>query len=97
MTDSLTEAVRATLRYDALGNLTALREATGLSGHGFAGLRRGQRRISPTAARRIARVFATWARACSARADRITRALRTDQAPVGQNEANPTAIDEREV
>ena len=95
--DLLTHAVRAALRYDGVGNLSTLRDAAGFSGHGFAALRRGQRRISPAAARRLARVFAAWARACAARADRITRALRSDQAPGGQNEAEQTTTDEGEV
>ncbi|HXI65709.1 MAG TPA: hypothetical protein VNH14_14515 [Gemmatimonadales bacterium] len=88
MTDSLlTNAVRAALRYDGVGNLSVLREAAGFSGHGFAALRRGQRHISRSAARRLARVFATWARVCEMRADRITAALRNNPATVEENES----------
>ena len=93
MTDSLTNAVRATLRYDGVGNLSALREAAGFSGYGFAALRRGQRRISPAAARRLARVFASWARACAARADRITEALRHRQPLVRDDEPGLTSTE----
>ena len=93
MTDSLTRVVRATLRYDGVGNLSALREAAGFSGHGFAAFRRGQRRISPAAARRLARVFATWARACSTRADRITEALRNRQLLAEDNEPRLTSAE----
>ena len=84
--DLLTHAVRRALRYDSVGNLSVLREAARVSGGAFAALRRGQRRISPAAARRLARVFTTWARACSARADRITEALRNNPAPVEEAE-----------
>jgi hypothetical protein len=96
MTESLTSAVRAALRYQGVGNLSALREAAGFSGHAFANVRRGQRRISPSAARRLARVFATWARACAMRADRITQALSNRQVLAEAKDRNVTSTNEEE-
>ena len=73
--DELSKAVRAALRYSQVGNLTNLREVSGLSGQGFTAFRRSRHSISRAAACRIARTFRTWAAQCTRRADRIAQAL----------------------
>jgi hypothetical protein len=78
MDNELAKAVRASLRYDGLGNLGVLRQASGLTGVGFSALRRGRHPIAPAAARRIARTFRLWATACERRAARIIQTLQPE-------------------